>query len=66
MRVRSFKTRPSASLKFMLLAVLVVSGAFVAARGLLGPITFPLKVSNPVHPEGCFGLAFVLVILGDR
>jgi hypothetical protein len=51
--------------KLMLLAALVVSGAFVAARGLLGPFTFPVKVSNPVHPEGWFGLAFVIGILGD-
>lgn len=51
--------------KVLLLAVLVVAGAFVAARALLGPFTFPLKVTNPVHPEGWFGLAFVVVILGD-
>jgi hypothetical protein len=49
----------------VLLAALLVSGAFVGARGLLGPIAFPVKVSNPVNPEGWFGLAFVFVILAD-
>jgi hypothetical protein len=51
--------------RFILLTALVISGAFIVARALLGPIAFPLKVTNPINPEGWFGLAWVLVILCD-
>jgi hypothetical protein len=40
-----------------------VSGLVIGFRTLLGPLTFPLKVTNPVNPEGWFGFALVLTML---
>lgn len=46
-----------------LLTVLAISGAVIALRALFGPLTFPVKVTSPVNPEGWFGLALVLTML---
>jgi hypothetical protein len=46
-----------------LLTIMNVSGAVIALRALLGPLTFPLKATNPVNPEGWFALALVLMML---
>ena len=40
-----------------------VSGAVIALRALAGPLTFPLKATNPVNPEDWFALALVLMML---
>jgi hypothetical protein len=46
-----------------LLTIMTVSGAVIALRVLLGPLTFLLKATNPVNPEGWFALALVLMML---
>ena len=43
--------------------VMTASGAVIALRALLGPLTFPLKVTNPCNPEDWFALALVLTML---
>lgn len=45
------------------LTTMAVSGAVIALRALLGPLTFPLKVTKPVNPEDWFALMLVLTIL---
>ncbi len=50
-----------------MLAVLAVSGALLAARGLLGPLTFPVHVNSPMNLEGIFALAFLVLLVSlDR
>jgi hypothetical protein len=46
-----------------LLTIMTVSGAVIALRALLGPLTFPLKTTNPMNPEDWFALALVLTML---
>jgi hypothetical protein len=46
-----------------LLITMAVSGAVISLRALLGPLTFPLKVTKPVNPEDWFALALVLTML---
>jgi len=46
-----------------LLTIMAVSGAVIALRALLGPLTFPPKTRNPVNPEDWFALALVLMML---
>ena len=46
-----------------LLTIMTVSGAVIGLRALLGPLTFPMKATNPVNPEDCFALALVLTML---
>ena len=46
-----------------LLTVTIIFGFIIAARTLLGPITFPFRVTNPLIPEGWFGLALMLTML---
>ena len=48
-----------------LLTIMTVSGAVIALRALLGPLTFPLKAANPVNPEGWFALALGLKMLAS-
>jgi hypothetical protein len=49
-----------------LLALLAVSGALLAARGLVGPIRVPVHVNSPMNLEGIFALTFLALILtGD-
>lgn len=43
--------------------LMTASGAVIALRTLLGPLTFPLKVTNPCNPEDWFALALVLTML---
>jgi hypothetical protein len=47
----------------LLLAVLAVTGTLLAARGLLGPLTFPLPVNSPMNLEGAFALTFLALLL---
>ncbi len=42
---------------------MAVSGAAIALRAIFGPLTFPLKMTNPVNPEDWFALALVLTML---
>lgn len=49
--------------RYGLLIVAAVSGAEIALRAFLGPLTFPLKVTKPVNPEDWFALALVLTML---
>jgi hypothetical protein len=46
-----------------LFVVAAVSGVVIALRALLGPLTFPLRVTKPVNPEDWFALALVLTML---
>lgn len=46
-----------------LFVVAAASGVVIALRALLGPLTFPLKVTRPVNPEDWFSLALVLMML---
>ena len=48
---------------YALLTIMAISGAVIALRALLGPLTFPLKVTNPCNPEDWFALALVLTML---
>ena len=43
--------------------MMTVSGAVIALRALFGPLTFPLKATNPLNPEDWFALALVLTML---
>jgi hypothetical protein len=53
--------------RFLLLAVLVVTGTLLAARGLAGPLTFPVRVNSPMNLEGIFALALLaLTITGGK
>jgi hypothetical protein len=49
--------------RIVLAAVLAVSGALLAARGLLGPLAFPVRVNSPMNLEGIFALAFLVLLL---
>jgi hypothetical protein len=46
-----------------LLTIMTMSGAVIALRALMGPLTFPLKTTNPMNPEDWFALALVLTML---
>ena len=43
--------------------IMALSGAVISLRAGCGPLTFPLKVTNPVNPEDWFALALVLTML---
>jgi hypothetical protein len=50
-----------------LLALLAVSGALLAVRGLMGPVTVFLPVNSPMNLEGVFALTFLaLALTADR
>ena len=42
---------------------MAISGAVIALRAVLGPLTYPLKVTKPVNPEDWFALTLVLTLL---
>ena len=50
-------------LRLALLIGIGLLGAVIALRTLFGPFTFPFKVTNPVNPEGWFGLTIVIMML---
>jgi hypothetical protein len=44
----------------------VLSGAVIACRAIAGPLSFPLPVTNPVHPEVWFALSLnVMMFVGS-
>src|SRR2546427_660887 len=45
--------------RWALFTITVLSGAVIILRAVFGPLTFPVKVTNPVNPEAWFGLALV-------
>lgn len=49
--------------RYALLTIMTMSGAVIALRALLGPLTFPLKVTNPCNPEDWFAVALLLTML---
>jgi hypothetical protein len=49
--------------RFALRITVAVSGAVIGLQALLGPLTFPLKVTKPVNPEDWFALALLTMLV---
>jgi hypothetical protein len=49
-------------MRLVLLAALAVAGILLAARGIFGPLTFPVAVNSPMNVEAAVSLAFLALL----
>jgi hypothetical protein len=49
--------------RYALLTIMTMWGAVIALRAIWGPLTYPVKVTNPLNPEDWFALALLLAML---
>jgi hypothetical protein len=52
--------------RVVLLAVLAVTGTLLAARGILGPLAFPVPVNSPMNVEAAVAVAFLALLFTER
>jgi hypothetical protein len=48
--------------RVLLLAVLAVTGSLLAARGILGPLAFPVLINSPMNVEAAVAVAFLAIL----